>query len=134
VGAKVEMQPEIHVRCNPEGFQADSYDELAIADAWISLHNAVVDGRALSYGGVNARRDVELLMAIRDSESKGGERVDLPLKGLTEHERLIHEEFAKAYGTDPLESDLRQLRSRYSLPGNLRELMYYGRVLGDGSR
>jgi len=130
IGAKIETQPEMRVRCNPDGYQADSYDEVAIADAWMSLYNAVVDGHPLTYGAENARRDVELLMAIRDAESRGGERVGLPLKAITEHERLIHEEFAKAYGMDPLESNLRQLRSKYVLPGSLRELMYYGRVLG----
>jgi len=132
IGAKVEMKPEILVRGNPEWFLADSYDELALADAWISLYDAIVDGGPLTYGAENARRDLELLMAIRDSEMRGGVRVDLPLRGITEYERMIHKEFAMIYGSDPLESDLRRLRATYALPGSLREMMYYGRVIREG--
>lgn len=129
VGAKVETQPEVMVRGSPEWFIADNYDELALADAWMSLYNAAVDGGPLTYGAENARRDLELLMAIRDSETRGGVRVDLPLRGITEHERLIHKEFAMTYGSDLLESNLRQLKAKYALPGSLREMMYYGRVI-----
>lgn len=128
IGAKAETQPKMMVRGSPEWFLADSYDELALADAWMSLYNAAVDGRPLTYGAENARRDLELLMAIRDSESRGGVRVDMPLRGITDHERLVHKEFAITYGSDPLESNLRQLKAKYSLPGSLREIMYYGRV------
>jgi len=127
IGAKIETQPEIMVR-GPERFPADSHDELALADAWMSLYNAIVDGSPLTYGAENARRDMELLMAIRDSETRGGVRVDLPLRGMTEHERSIHKEFAMTYGSDPLELNLRQLKAKYTLPGGLREMMYYGRV------
>lgn len=132
IGAKVEMKPEVLVRGNPEWFLADDYDELALADAWNSLYNAIVDGGQLTYGAENARRDLELLMAIRDSEMRGGVRVDLPLRGITEYERTIHREFAMIYGSDPLESDLRRLRAKYALPGSLREMMYYGRVIREG--
>lgn len=129
VGAKVEMQPEVMVRGSPEWFLADSYDELALADAWISLYNAIVNGGPLTYGAENARMDLELLMAIRDSETRGGVKVDLPLRGITEHERMVHEEFTYTYGADPLESNLGQLKAKYVLPGSLREMMYYGRVM-----
>jgi len=60
---------------------------------------------------------------------RGGVRVDLPLKDITEHERAIHKEFTMTYGSDPLESNLSQLKAKYALPGNLREMMYYGRVI-----
>jgi predicted dehydrogenase len=129
VGAKVETQPKVMVRGSPEWFQADSYDELALADAWMSLYNAAVDGRPLTYGAENARRDLELLMAIRDSETRGGIRIDLPLRDITEYERLVHKEFAMIYGSDPLDSNLYQLKAKYALPGSLREMMYYGRVI-----
>jgi len=128
VGAKVGAQPEISIRISLGRVLLDNYDEAAVADAWISLYNAVVEGRPLTYGAENARRDVELLMAIRNSASRDGVRVHLPLEGITEHEKLVHEEFTKVYGSGPLELGLRQLRVRYTLPGRLRELMYCGRT------
>lgn len=128
IGAYVEAHPPI-VWENPlRGYRLSDEDDVARADAWVSLYEAVVNDKPLSYGPEKAARDVEILMAIRESASKGVE-VRLPLEGVTEHERLIHEELAKVYGVDPLELTPQHLRVRYTLPGRLRELMYYGRTL-----
>ena len=100
-----------------------------MADAWCSLHDAVVRATRPGYRGEDARRDVELLMAIRESASLDGARVTLPLTDITGHERQIHEEFATAYGVDILALGTEHLKRVYDLPGRLRELMYYGRIL-----
>ncbi|MBS7612419.1 hypothetical protein KEJ27_09525 [Candidatus Bathyarchaeota archaeon] len=68
-------------------------------------------------------------MAIRDSEMRNGVKIDLPLKGITTYEKIIHEEFAKVYGLDLLELYPQHLKVKYTLPKRLGELMYYGRVL-----
>jgi len=128
-GAKVATQPEISFQNPLGGYVLADYDSVAVADAWISLYEAVVNSKPLTYGAENARKDVELLMAIRESESRSGVRVDLPLKAAVEHEKLIHMEFAKVYGLDPLDMSLKHLKIRYALPERLRELMYYGRIL-----
>ena len=103
-------------------------DDVARADAWISLYEAVVNGKPLTFGPENAARDVEILMGIRDSATSGAE-IDFPISDMTEHERKIHSQFAKTYGIDLLEMTPEHLKMRYSLPGELREMMYYGRTL-----
>jgi len=128
-GARVATQPEISFQNLLMEYPLADYDEVAIADAWVGLYEAVINGKPLSYGAENARKDMELLMAIRDSAFRNGTRVRLPMKSVTEHEKLIHSEFAEVYGSDPLDTTLEDLKARYTLPERLRELMYYGRTL-----
>ncbi|MEM3546719.1 MAG: Gfo/Idh/MocA family oxidoreductase [Candidatus Bathyarchaeia archaeon] len=129
VGAKVSTKPELFLQTPLSIYPLTDYDEVAIADAWISLYNAIVYGKPLNYGFENAKRDLEVLMAIRESEMLNGVRVDLPLKGITTYEKTVHEEFAKVYGLDPLELNPQHLKTKYVLPKRLWDLMYYGRVL-----
>lgn len=128
-GARVATQPEIFFQNPLSEYSLADYDEVAIADAWVSLYEAVISSKPVTYGAKNARKDVELLMAIRESAFHNGTRVSLPLKSVTEHEKLIHTEFAKVYASDPLDLSLEHLKIRYMLPGRLRDLMYYGRIL-----
>ncbi|MEM2756363.1 MAG: Gfo/Idh/MocA family oxidoreductase [Candidatus Bathyarchaeia archaeon] len=129
VGAKVSTKPELFLQTPLSIYPLTDYDEVAIADAWISLYNAIVYGKPLNYGFENAKRDLEVLMAIRESEMLNGVRVDLPLEGITTYEKTVHEEFAKVYGLDPLELNPQHLKTKYVLPKRLWDLMYYGRVL-----
>jgi hypothetical protein len=46
---------------------------------------------------------------------------------MTDYERLIHREFERVYGVDPLELKVEHLRIKYTLPDALCGLMYYGR-------
>jgi hypothetical protein len=48
--------------------------------------------------------------------------------GVTDHEKLIHSEFEKAYGIDMLDLSLQHLKQKYTLPGSLRDVMYHGRT------
>ncbi|MCD6469736.1 Gfo/Idh/MocA family oxidoreductase [Candidatus Bathyarchaeota archaeon] len=129
VGAKVDTSPEICFQDIPREYLLTSYDEVAVADAWISLHEAIIDGKPLSYGAENARKDIEVLVAIRESALQEGVRINLPLKGITEYEKLVHSEFMRVYGVDPLEIEPHQLKVKYVLPIRLRHLMYCGRAL-----
>lgn len=129
IGAKVDTQPEISVQNPHKGYPLVDYDEVARADAWISLYEAAINGTPLTYGAKNARKDLELLIAIRDSAFHDSARVYLPLRDITEHEKLIHEKFAEIYGIDLLEFSLEHLKIRYVLPRHLHELLYYGRTL-----
>jgi len=127
--ARVQNRPDLTIQDPFKEYKLKNFDEIAVADAWISLFEGIVHGRSLTYGADNAIKDVETLMAIRESEMKGGVRVHLPLTKMTTHEKLIHEEFAKVYGADPLNISLDQLRVKYALPNRLKDLLYYGRVL-----
>lgn len=125
--AYVQTEPEVSWENPLQDYILPGADDVAVADAWCSLYNGVVHGKRLDYGGKNGRKDIELLMAIRESAAKGGEKISLPLTEITGREKLIHSEFEKAYGVDMLKMDLKQ---KYTLPGNLRELMYYGKISG----
>lgn len=129
IGAKVSTHPEIFFQTPLSVYPLANYDEVAIADAWVSLYNAIVYDEPLNYGSENAKRDLEVLVAIRDSEIRNGVKVDIPLKGITLYEKIIHEEFTNVYGLDPLELDQRHLKAKYTLPKRLWDLMYYGRVI-----
>lgn len=129
VGARFSTRPELFLQTPLSMYPLADYDEVAVADAWISLYNAIVYDKSLNYGSENAKRDLEVLMAIRDSEMRNGVKVDLPLKGITIYEKTVHEEFAKVYGLDPLELNPQHLKTKYVLPKRLWDLMYYGRVL-----
>ncbi len=104
-------------------------DEVAVANAWISLYNGIVNDKPLDYGGENGKKDVELLMAIRGSATENGRKISLPLMTATEHEKMLHSEFKNIYGIDIMELTLDHLRKKYTLPDRLREFMYYGKVL-----
>lgn len=129
LGAAIATRPEIAVENPFEEYHLSSQDEVAITDSWISLYNAVTEGKPLTYGPRNAKRDLELLTAVRESETLGGATVCLPIEGMTAYEGLIHEEFARIYGVDPLDTSLRHLKKRYVLPSRLHDLMYFGRTL-----
>ena len=71
---------------------------------------------------------MELLIAIRDSATRGGVPVTLPLTDVTEHERRLHAEFQKAYGLDFVDLEPEHLRLKYTLPPGLKDFLYLGRV------
>jgi hypothetical protein len=124
----VETDPPV-VWENPlRDYPLSDTDDVARADAWVSLYEAIVNGEPLTYGPRNAARDVEILMGLRDSATRGV-KVKFPIRGMTEHEKVIHSQFAEIYGIDLLELSPKHLRVKYSLPGKLREMMYYGRAL-----
>jgi len=94
-------------------------DDVARADIYTALHDAITSGApsiqmdggwphtppttARFYGAANARADLELLMALRESAARGNTWIDLPLPKdhLTTFERRLHEAFVGAYGADP---------------------------------
>ena len=127
--AYVQTEPEVVWESHLQNYALPGADNVAVADAWCSLYDSVVHGKQLDYGGENAKKDIELLMAIRESASNSGQKVNLPLVDITGHEKLIHSEFEKVYGIDILELSLQHLKQKYTLPNRLRELMYYGRIL-----
>lgn len=127
--AYVQTEPEVVWESHLQAYALPGADNIAVADVWCSLYDGVVHGKQLDYGGENAKKDIELLMATRESASRDGQKVAIPLVEITEHEKLIHSEFEKVYGIDILELSLQHLNQKYTLPGRLRDLMYHGRIL-----
>jgi len=100
---------------NPfKGYAISEFDDVAKASILSSLHRAVEDDVEPEYGTVNARRDMEIWYAIRKSAQHGSEWVDLPLRGVTELERRIHDEYVRSYGHDPIEETPKLLRVEFN--------------------
>jgi predicted dehydrogenase len=78
-------------------------DDVARADQLFSIYHAVVDGQPVQYGPENARRDQEILIALRESASSGNRPIALPLTSLTQHEEALHARYRETYGHDPLD-------------------------------
>jgi len=125
----VETDPPIVWENPMKNYALQGADEVAVANAWISLYDGIVNDKPLDYGGENGKKDVELLMAIRGSATENGKKISLPLTTATEHEKILHSEFKNVYGIDIMDLTLDHLRKKYTLPDRLREFMYYGRIL-----
>ena len=78
--------------------------EDALLDMLTAMHRAITEDTEPGYGAENARRDQELLMALRESALLGSQPVELPLQGVTRHETLLHQTFHDRYGCDPLDA------------------------------
>ncbi|MBO3803361.1 MAG: Gfo/Idh/MocA family oxidoreductase [Candidatus Brockarchaeota archaeon] len=94
-------------------YKISDFDDVAKASILSSMHRAVSYRVEPEYGAANARRDLEIWFAIRESARQGSGWVDLPLEGVTELERRIREEYARRYGHDPVEDAQRLLRARF---------------------
>jgi predicted dehydrogenase len=80
-------------------YEAEDDDEVARMQLLAGFHRAIVQaGCKPVYGPENARKDLELCLAIRESARLGSTWVDLPLRGPTELERKLEEEFRRMYG------------------------------------
>jgi len=85
-------------------------DNIAKAAILESIYRAVVEDTEPMYGADNARRDMELCIALKESAWRGSEWVDLPLREVTSVEERLHEEFERRYGCDPLDDIDAQLK------------------------
>jgi len=92
-------------------------DEVARADQLFSIYHAVVDGRPVEYGAENARRDQEILIALRESASTGSRPISLPLTAITSHEQDLHARYRERYGHDPLDVSEAATRRLYPRRG-----------------
>ncbi|MDP6778076.1 MAG: hypothetical protein QGI83_15065, partial [Candidatus Latescibacteria bacterium] len=59
----------------------------------------------------------------------GGGRIELPLTDITAYEEQVHAAFEASYGVDIMEMGPEHLNQRYDLAGELKDLLYRGRVL-----
>lgn len=99
---RVDTEPPL-VWDNPfKDENVSDFDDVAKAGILHSLHRAVTEEVELGYGARNARRDMEIWLAIRESARKGSSWVDLPLKDVTELEELALTQYVRRYGHDPI--------------------------------
>ena len=88
-------------------------DDVAKAAILSSLHRAVTGHGEPAYGGANARRDMELWIAIRESGEQGNGWIDLPLTDETGLENRIRAEYVRRYGGDPVADRGTLLNARF---------------------
>jgi predicted dehydrogenase len=118
VRMKVETDPPV-VWENPyrEYALPPNAGDVALADQLFSMYHAVVEGRPVQYGAQNARRDQEILIALRESASTGNRPIGLPLQGVTSHEASLHARYRELYGHDPLDVSEEATRQLYPRRG-----------------
>lgn len=110
VEARVDTDPPV-VWENPlKKYGLDNADDVARAAAHYSIYKAAVEDAEPEYGAENARKDQEILIAIRESALKGSVPIELPLTEITEHEQQLHERYKAQYGHDPLEIGRKEAR------------------------
>jgi predicted dehydrogenase len=101
---RVDTDPPVVFENPHKALGAADYDEVARMDILLGFHAAVTQGTPLVYGPEQARIDIEVLSAMRESHDRGNVWVDLPLTGPTRLEREIEAKFVEAYG-DPREPE-----------------------------
>ena len=105
VRAFVETDPPITWE-NPHAALAlpGGQDDVARASQLLTFHRAVTEATPPEYGAHEARTDLELLIALRESARRGSVPIDLPLRSPTGHEQALHDEYRLTYGLDPFAS------------------------------
>ncbi|MGQ9514642.1 MAG: Gfo/Idh/MocA family protein [Thermoproteota archaeon] len=95
-------------------YKISDFDDVAKVSILSSIHRAVSDNVSPEYGAENARCDMEIWFAIRESAQHGSRWVDLPLRSMTELERIIHEEYVRSYGHDPIKETSNLLQTQFN--------------------
>jgi predicted dehydrogenase len=97
---RVDTDPPVVFENPYRQYRADSGDEVARMDLLIGMHRAITEDVEPIYGPQNAKLDLEILYAMRESARLGGGWVDLPLTAPTELERRTEQAFVEDYGHD----------------------------------
>ena len=98
---RVDTKPPVVFENPFKCYRASDDDEVARMELLVGFHKAVTENSEPAYGPHNARRDLEILFAMRESARRGNVWIELPLNEITELEKKLHEEFRKIYGHDP---------------------------------
>lgn len=78
-------------------------DDIARADVLMSIYRAATEGIELGYGGIGGYKDMELMIAIRESAMRHSAPIQVPITEPLEYDQRQHEEYKAIYGHDPLE-------------------------------
>ncbi|MBM4081508.1 MAG: hypothetical protein FJ278_17525 [Planctomycetes bacterium] len=100
---RVDTQPPVIFENPFKKFLAADGDEVARMALLAGFHKAVTQNAEPAYGPLNARRDLEILFASRESARRGNVWINLPLTEETELEKRIEAQFRRMYGHGPQE-------------------------------
>lgn len=70
-------------------YKPSDADDVARMDQLIGMYRAATEGIAPEYGAVNARRDLEVLLAVAESALLGNHPIELPLTHETNYEKRL---------------------------------------------
>jgi predicted dehydrogenase len=98
---RVDTNPPVVFENPFKCYSASDDDEVARMQLLVGFHRAITEDVEPEYGALNARRDLEILFALRESARRGNVWVELPLTEATELEKRLHEEYRKLYGHNP---------------------------------
>lgn len=70
-------------------YRSADIDEVARMDQLTSMYRAVTEGMAPEYGAANAREDLEMLVALRESARLGNLPVSMPVTYVTGYEQKL---------------------------------------------
>ena len=98
---RVDTDPPV-VFGNPfKSYRAADDDEVARMQLLVGMHRAITKDVEPEYGPQNARADLEILFALRESARRDSDWMDLPLTEPTELEKEIEADFRACYGHGP---------------------------------
>jgi predicted dehydrogenase len=98
---RVDTDPPVVFENPYKHYHAADGDEVARVQLLIGFHRAITEGGEPEYGAQNARTDLEILFALRESARQDSAWIDLPLTHTTELEKEIEADFLKLYGHGP---------------------------------
>ena len=98
---RVDTDPPVVFENPYKHYHAADDDEVARMQLLIGLHRAITEDTEPEYGARNARADMEILFALRESARRDSAWVDLPLTEATELEKEIEADFRSLYGHGP---------------------------------
>jgi len=97
---EADTEPKVTWK-NPMARYSLPEDRVALADELWSIAKAVLEDTEPEYGPAEARRDLEMAVALVESADQGRKPVSLPITGTTKHEESLHRAFEEKYGTSP---------------------------------
>jgi len=102
---RVDTDPPVVFENPYRAYRAADGDEVARMDLLLGMYRAITEGGEPLYGADNACRDLEILLAMRESARRGNTWVDLPLTEETALEKELEAEFRRRYGHDPRDTE-----------------------------
>ena len=98
---RVDTDPPVVFENPYKHLHAEDRDEVARMQLLLGLHRAIAEDAEPEYGAQNARADLEILYALRESARRGSIWMDLPLAETTELEKEVEADFRSLYGCGP---------------------------------
>ena len=102
---RVDTEPAVVFENPFKSYGAADDDEVARMELLVGFHRAVTRDVEPAYGPANARKDLEILFALRESARRNNIWMDLPLTEPTELEKAIEADFVRLYGHRPEEAE-----------------------------